>query len=420
MLNFWGIYDDISVFQPIIDAYEKDHPNVKIVYTRKDASLYELASLNQLATQDGPDVWIIPSEWLPKHRDKLSPVPEGFLAKQNITPAPKKGLFAKPSPTPSNVTLYKQLYAPVTAAENIIDSKIAALPLSVDTLGLYVNEAKAREAGFPGTPSNWETIYDYTKNYSKHSGLTVTQPAIALGTANNISRATDILALLMMQNHTPMIDSSKTEAQFNQAITKATGEPIKPGELALDFYTSFASPTKETFNWTPSQPQDFDAFINGQLPLMIDYSYRIRDLTQQKPTFRFITGPMPQITGTDDPITLATSQMVGVPLISQHSAIAWDFIGFLTNQQNSLAYARSASRPPARLDLANPNLYDSRLAPFISQIGKATTWYRNNIIDTDTVFHDAINAVLAGQPVADVVDRMTKQITHILRNEDFQ
>lgn len=217
-----------------------------------------------------------------------------------------------------------------------------------------------------------------------------------------------------------MVSADRQEALFNQAIAKATGEPVKPGELALDFYTSFASPTKETYTWNNSLPQDFDHFMNGGVPLLVDYSYRTRDLVQKRPTFPFASAPLPQITGTERPATLATAQMIGVPTVSKNASAAWDFINFITNEQNSLAYARAAGRPPARIKLADPKLFDQSLQPFVAQLPYAKTWYRNDLIKTNKVFTSAIDAVLAGQPVPDVATRLTKQTTHILRNEPFE
>lgn len=363
---------------------------------------------------------MIPLEWLPKHLDKLTAAPEGLLASQNIPPTPKKRFsFTKPSPTPNNATVYKQTFAAVTSENNLVDNKVATLPLSVDTLGIYGNTALLQQNNVTGIPSTWEQVVDATKALTKRNGVTVDQSAIALGTSNNIARSTDILAALLMQNHTPMVSGDKLAALYNETITKSTGEPIKPGELALDFYTSFASPTKETYTWNNTKPQDFDLFLQGKLPYFIDYSYRVNDIIQRQPTLQFATGPLPQITGTNSPLTLATAQMIGVPNVSKQQQVAWDFISFLTNKDNSLLYARAAGRPPARLELQASNVLPLQYQPFIAQIPFAATWYRNEIGKTNEVFRSAIDAVLSGQTIQDVTNKLTKQVTHILRNEPY-
>ncbi len=417
-LNFWGVFDDPSVYQPFIDQYEKRHPNIQITYTQKDASLYELASLNLLASQDGPDIWLIPQDWLPKHRDKLAPIPEYLLAKTNL-PAPKKpSLFQKAPAALTNAQAYSKIFAPVTAAENVVNGQVYTMPLSIDSLGLFANTGLLTAAGINRLPQTWEDVVADTKILTKKTDpVTISQSAIGLGTSNNISSATDILATIMIQNHTPMISADKTTALFNQQIAKSTGEPIEPGLDALDFYTSFASPSKETYTWSAKLPLDYDQFASGKLPFMIDYSYRVHDLLQQSPTLSFQTATFPQIAGTNQKATLATALVLGVPTVSHNQVAAWDFISYLTNKTNELAYARAAYRPPARLDALVPSAFDPRLGPFISQISYATTWYRSEINLTDTAFKPAIDAALTGQSLSDVVDNLTKQINHILRNE---
>ncbi len=420
-LNFWGVYDDPSVFQPIIDAYKKVRPNVTIIYTRKEASLYEFVSLNELASQDGPDIWLVPSEWLPKHRDKLSAVPENLLNRQNPSPSPKpKGLFAKASPAPSAADFYTKLYAPVTAENNVVNGKIAALPLSVDTLGLYSNLALVQQLGLQSAPRTWEEIVTIAKQGTKRTNTTIDQPVIAMGTSDTVTRATDILANLFIQNHTPMVSEDHLTALFNQSISKATGEPVNPGQLALDFYTSFASPTKETYTWNSNLGSDYDRFKSGTLPFMIDYSFRIRDLLADNPTLSYQTSPLPQIAGTDQPVVLSTSQMVGVPLVSKNPLAAWEFISYLTNRQNSLAYANASGRPPARQDLLATAAINPQLQPFCDQAAFAQTWYRNEVGKANAIFRSAIDAVLAGQTVPDVINKLAKQMSHILRNEAYE
>ena len=61
--------------------------------------------------------------------------------------------------------------------------------------------------------------------------------------------------------------------------------------------------------------------------------------------------------------------------------------------------------------------FDPQLQPFVSQIDFAQSWYRNEINKTDQVVKQAIDVALAGHPLTDVIDRLTKQVTHILRNE---
>ncbi len=425
-LNFWGVYDDVSLFQPIIDSYEATHPGVTVNYTQKEASLYEFASLNLLASQDGPDIWLIPQDWLPKHHDKLAIVPEGLLASQDAVPT-KKRLFAKKIKPSPNVTLFNERYTTVTQTENIVKGAVYTLPIAADTLGLFANTSLLQQKSIPRLPQTWDDTIAASNKLRERNGVNLTKPGLAIGSSTNVSRADEILATLLLQNHTPMTDSQKTEARYNETISKATGEAFQPGLAALDFYTSFASPSKENYAWTKDQSQDFELFMAGKLPLLIDYSYRIRDITETNPTFPLATGIMPQIRDTSDPITLASPLVVGVPSVSKHPVEAWNFIQFLTNKDNNLRYALASGRPPARRDLLQSSSFSPFLAPFLAQIDTpkgtpavASLWYRNDIKASKTVFHQAIDATLSGEPLSVVIDRLTKQSTHILRGEAYE
>ena len=116
--------------------------------------------------------------------------------------------------------------------------------------------------------------------------------------------------------------------------------------------------------------------------------------------------------------------MVGVPTVSRNPNEAWNFIQFLTNEQNSAAYALAAGRPSARIKLnANQAFLQAvnpQLKPFMEQVNFAQNWYRNEINQTDTVFKQAITAVLAGRPLTDVTNQLTKQVTLILRNLPYE
>lgn len=350
-------------------------------------------------------------------------MPQGLLARQNNL-LPDKKLFKKTPPTPTNASIYPNLFAKTTAFENVLADQIYALPLSVDTLGLYGNTKLLQEQSIAKLPETWEEVIAAVKLLAQKKGADLAKPAIGLGASENVTRASEILAALLMQNNTPLLDQTKTAALYNQTVLKSTGEPIKPGPKALDFYTSFASPTKENFSWSPKQSNDFELFVKGELPLLIDYSSRVRDVRQAAPGLPLSTGRFPQITGTKESFTLASSLMVSVPSVSKNSNQAWDFVSFLTSRAQALAYSRAASRPPARLDLLLERPADAALIPFIAQVepspGRADNWYRNDVKKTDAVFRQGIDAVLAGQSVEDVIIKLAKQVTHVLRGEPYE
>ena len=124
-LTVWNLGDDASVFKQQISDFQSAHKNVKINYVKKDSSGYLSDAIAQIAAGKGPDVWAIPNDWLPKYHEQLVAMPTGKMANSKE----KK----------DDVGVYQETYPKVTSSDNIINNQIYGIPLSVDTLSLYIN-----------------------------------------------------------------------------------------------------------------------------------------------------------------------------------------------------------------------------------------------------------------------------------------
>jgi ABC-type glycerol-3-phosphate transport system substrate-binding protein len=82
-LTVWRLYDDQAVFDPIIRNYQTTHPNIRINYVKMDINEYELKTSEALAAGNGPDIWMIRNDWMPRHNDKLVPLPDKTLSKND-------------------------------------------------------------------------------------------------------------------------------------------------------------------------------------------------------------------------------------------------------------------------------------------------------------------------------------------------
>jgi len=155
------------------------------------------------------------------------------------------------------------VFADVVYNDAVFDNQIFGLPMSVDTLALYYNRDLFNTAGIPLAPTTWTEIQEAVKRltYQDTAGA-LTQSGIALGTADNVDRATDIVSLLMLQNRAVMtVGRSVT---FQQTPPNGSREYV-PGPDAVRFYTDFANPVKEVFTWNSQQPNSLDAFAQGNL-----------------------------------------------------------------------------------------------------------------------------------------------------------
>ena len=75
-LQFWGTFDDAGLYQQQIRDYRKLHPNITIEYKVIPFPDYEKNLISAFAAGSGPDIWLMHNTWLPKHQDKITPMPE--------------------------------------------------------------------------------------------------------------------------------------------------------------------------------------------------------------------------------------------------------------------------------------------------------------------------------------------------------
>lgn len=423
----WGLFDDESVFTPIIEDFQRDNPTIKITYVKKDYADYEEKSVDAIASGEGPDIWLIRNDWVWKHYKKLIPMPDGQLAKNDSS-----------NQTRSNEEIYKDTFAPIAATDNIIDGKIYGLPLSIDTLSLIYNkdifkeerqklldEKKISQSDktLSDPPSNWEEVISNVKLLTQKSGDNITRPGISLGTSNNIDRATDILYALMLQNNTNMVATDKKSATFNLPITKQTGEPVYPGTQALDFYTSFSNPQKETYSWNSSQGNAYDMFKQGKLAMMIDYDFQVNRLKQEVPNLNFDFAPLPQIKNVESPTDYASYWTESVTKNSKHPESAWQFIAYM-GSRGLTNYLRASKRPsPLKPNASSiPKVserVDHKSATFTFQVESAKDWFKGRYpIKVDQVFTELINNVssrLVGSQAA--IDTAANKVTILLQGE---
>lgn len=418
-LTVWQLFDSQEAFNPIIQAYQDKNPNITINYVKKDYNEYELQTSEALAAGKGPDIWMIRNDWMPRHNDKIVPMPDGALASNGK----------------SDLDNYKSTFPPIVADDNIIDGKIYGIPFSVDTLALYYNadifnakrveleNAKRKDEAklFENPPATWDDFIKIVKLLTEKSGKNITKSAVAMGTSSNIDKSIDILTALMLQNGTPMTSVDNKAATFNLSINKATGEPVYPGTQALDFYTSFANPNKETYTWNSSMSNSLNAFMDGEVAMMFNYSYIQQTFAQQKPTLNYGIGPLPQIKGTTAPIDYASYWTETVTKNSKNSDVAWDFLLYVATQKGD-KYATGTTRPnPYSVDSSSlPTTIDlrsiQRQSTFAFQKMSAKNWYKGIRADkTDTIMSDMIeNVVSHGQPLQTAIDGAAAQETVLL------
>lgn len=409
-LKYWRVFDDEDAFSQIITAYHALHPNVNIEYKKFRYEEYQAALLNGLAEDSGPDIFSLHNDWLGAWQPRLLAVPQTLtLAYRELQGTIKKELVTVVRQEPG-ITL-KQLandYVDAVANDVVIPTpqddprlppipKIYGLPLSVDAMALYYNRDLLDRAGIAQPATDWKTFQEQVKKLTKLDEVgTIIQSGAALGTADNVERAADILGLLMMQNGTQMTDQNGM-ATFDRYPPELAGRPLPPGAEALVFYTDFANPEKEVYTWNAKMPDSLAAFANGQTAFFLGYAYHLPQIRQLNPKLNFGIAAVPQISG-NKPVNFANYWAEVVSKKTAHPDEAWDFIQFAASAEQAQKYLAATKKPTALRGLISSELNDLDLSSFASELPTAKSWYHGTDADaTEQAFDDMINQMLAAQ-----------------------
>ena len=217
-LKYWRVYDDQDAFADTIIAYHKVHPNISIDYRKLTYDEYEKALLTGLAEDKGPDIFSLHNDWMRAWQPRLLPLPPTLsIAYRTIQGTIKKEAVTTIKQEPT-ITI-RQLandFVDVVSGDVVLPTeqvdpraplipKIYGLPLSVDTLVLYYNRDVLNNVGIAQPAADWRTFQEQVKKITRldQTGAII-QSAAALGTVDNVARASDIVSLLMLQNGTQM------------------------------------------------------------------------------------------------------------------------------------------------------------------------------------------------------------------------
>ncbi|MCL4498990.1 MAG: extracellular solute-binding protein [Chloroflexi bacterium] len=388
-LNFWGIGDSPSVYDPLIQSFNKTYKNVTINYRGfNGVRSYESAVLNALAAGQGPDIFMIPNTGLAAEIDKITPVPATLF-------------------TPLNL---QQTFPPVVAQDMVAQNQIYGLPLSIDTLALIYNRSLFDAAGVP-LPSTWQSWNDFVKYVpqlvKKDADGNITQAAAAIGGASNINDASDILTLLFMQNGVPL-----------DARGGNLGLNTQAGQSALNFYAQFASPNSADYTWNASLPDSLTAFAQGKTAMVFDYASALPQIQSQNQLLKAETALMPQPQG-GTPVAYPRYWAYTVSKQSPNAALAWQFIlNMTTNAQNAAGYVSATGKPPALNAVIYNYESDPVLSPFARQALIARSWYQADPAGIAQALATAIQSVVAGSSTASAALNQTEyQIYGLPLNE---
>ena len=425
-LEFWGVFDDSTAYQPLIDQYRKSRPNVNIKYKKLKFSEYEYALLEAWAEGRGPDIFMVHNTWIGGYENKIKPLPENI----KVPTVTYTGGFKKektiafkdsPSITAGKVN---NMFVSVVPKDVIRNGKIYGLPLSVDTLALYYNRKLFDQSGVVNIPRTWQEVKNASLAIVQlDENDTITRSGIALGGADNINRSFDIVSLLMAQNGTEFVSVDGGRAIFNGESPLINDDRYMPGQEAFRFYTDFANPSKEVYNWSENMPSAYEMFIAGRLAMMPGYAYQLPLLRSQGPKINLGVAPIPHINadGTDalgESVNWANYWIISMAKSSEYENEVWDFIQYITTEPDvATMYLNIVNKPSALRTLVGQQINDPEIGVFAQQTLTARSWYRGkNAQVAERAFKQTIVDIINGtRTVEEAVNGAAQIISQTLR-----
>jgi multiple sugar transport system substrate-binding protein len=396
-INYWTVYNNVSQLRKFAAEYKARYPHVTVNIRQVRYDEFGELFVNALADDVAPDIISVHNRQVRQYAPRLSTMPaqvqvarmtiEGKYAKEQVVTFETHAL-------PSVNTL-KSSFVGAVAEDAIINNEIYGIPLAVDTLALYYNKDLLDRAGIAVPPTTWDEFMEAViQTTKKDSDGAILQSGVALGTAENIDNATDILALLMLQNGVNVTQPGYVTFAGN--ISKL--RDAHPTLQALRFFTDFSKQTKEVYAWNNTFDTALEAFTNQQSVFYFGFAYDKTRIKARAPQMNVSIVPIPQLRD-GNPVNVASYWVESVVDKSKNKDTAWDFIRFISTPNNIKAYTEATNLPsPVRSHLSE-QAEDPLMAPFISQILTATNWYYGRDIYTaDTALREMIETYRTPYP----------------------
>ncbi|MBI3638205.1 extracellular solute-binding protein [Candidatus Wolfebacteria bacterium] len=361
-LNIYG-FESRNAFTDFIDNYVKIRSNVRINYYQISPSNYEQGLISAMASGRAPDIFMFHSSWLPKHFEKIYPVPQTQLS----------------------LIQFRQLFPMVAEQDFTRGETIFALPLYIDTPALLYNKDIFDAKKVPILPSTWtdfQKLVPQIREVNDANQVTLQAAAIG-GSGRSIDGATDLLELIMAQFGNPSVGEDG-EIKFNpDAFT------------AFDFYRQFSNSLSPYYTWSDDLGNSLDNFSQGKTAAIFNYMSRIPLIKSKNPVLNFGVAPMPQLGKGRQTVNIADYWGLTVSKASQNPTWAWDFvIQTATNPDVADAYSKSVTRPPALRSLISKYINDPQIGVFASQALTARSWAKPDSAAVRQIYENMIELVL--------------------------
>jgi len=368
----WGTPAQSAV-EPYIESFARRDRPVDIEYLQVPLETFSETFIEALASDAGPDLILVPNEFLLRHRDKLSTIP----------------------PTTYPPRLFKDTYLDGASVYQT-STGLLGLPVALDPLVLYYNRDILAKNGIFNYPKTWDDIARVVPLLLKRTTQgAIKSTALALGETANILHYKDIVALLLLQSGSPLVVEDPNLKTFRATLI-ASSETTAPAD-SLRFYTSFSNPVSEFYSWNRSLPQDLEFFISGRSAFYLGRSSELFAIRDRNPNLNFDVALVPQPAGAARP--LGTGSFYGVSVVKNSNNIqaAYSALFELGESAFADALSRNLSIPPAHRSLAIMRPENPYMNVFFTAAQHTFSWLDPEPVKSDAIIRDIIRGITSGR-----------------------
>lgn len=351
---------------------------IEVSYIQKDPETFQSEFINALAEGRGPDAVLLDDDMLYSQKNKLQPIA--------FTTFPERD--------------YLNTF--IDGASIFVSKEgILGVPLSVDPMVMYYNKNILARNAVSRPPQTWKEMNQIAPSIIQRTDTSnVIQALVPFGEYSNVKNAKEILATLFFQSGNSITERNPLSGDVYAVIDKdLEGGGAEDGSAiasVLDYYTSFANPSKPLYTWNRSLPNSEDAFLGGNLAFYFGYASEIQHLQDKNPNLNFDVAQIPQEAG-GTPNVYGKLTAFAIVKNSKNFAGALGVISKLTEKDSIVLWRDLYNLPPVRRDLLAEPAKDAYMTVFYRSAIQSKSWYDPNPADSDIVFKDMIESITSGR-----------------------
>ncbi|HEY1037400.1 MAG TPA: extracellular solute-binding protein, partial [Candidatus Paceibacterota bacterium] len=301
---------------------------IEVTYVQKAPETFESEFVNALAEGTGPDAVLLTDDLLYAQRNKLEPIPFTVLDERAF-----RSTF-------------------IDGARHFVSPQgILGVPLSVNPLVMYWNKNIFASAGLSQVPKTWADLATFGPSLiSRTDASSVIKAMVPMGEYSNVTNAKGVLTTLFFQSGNPLTARNADNGAIYSTLDGNGANAISSPESVVDYYTSFANPSRPLYTWNRSMPRSEDAFLAGNLAMYFGYASELTRLQDKNPNLNFDVALMPQFPE-GIPVTYGKLTAFSIVRRAPNQAGALAVISRLTDKASVQIWTDLTNLPAVRNDL---------------------------------------------------------------------